>query len=278
MASFGNRQAMLDAAIAVNFVESLFPRAHAHSPCHLVGSSPPPPPPPGVSAEEDYQGLPQGPPPGLVRVTPPCPAATRLITNEQVSLFSDFNKYLHDSIDEDGCPVVVDLTCAICMDRKLRVPDAVTARSDDGQQHAAREPLVVLPCGHFMGSDCLETWLIESEFQNEAGIVRCPLCRFELVYSCGHFIPPREYIPELSGENQLPLTLPEGGRIPRTCEWCCRGNIDDAIEKLRSLLFPEVLLNDLVWPESAEVLRTSAVQFKRRIWDFWGLNVHYNRW
>ncbi|KAI0908113.1 hypothetical protein F4823DRAFT_640616 [Ustulina deusta] len=277
MTPFGNRRAALE---AVDFVESHFPNAHAHPP--TSSSRRPPQPetllsPPGIPADEYQRGRLSGAPPGLVRVCPPTFAPTRVLNNGNVSLFSDFARYLDDGLDENNHRVELDLTCVICMEHKLQVPECVRPRSQSSEE-GPLEWLATLPCGHYMGSDCLEKWLVESGLESEDGITRCPLCRLSLVYLCGHFIAPREYNPMLYRAEQVPLTLPEGGGIPRLCEICYKGNVHGAIDRLRHLLFPPIFPDDFRFRNSAEILRHTAERFTQRVWDFWGTNIHYNRW
>ncbi|KAI0553646.1 hypothetical protein F4679DRAFT_598935 [Xylaria curta] len=127
MATSGNR---LEIFAAVNFVESHFSdsqahkthswrmsnAAHSHSHPHPLPHPPPQGPPPGVPADQYFSDLPDHPPPGLVRALPTTPAPVRLITNENASLFGDFARYLDNGVDADGNPLVLDLTCPICME------------------------------------------------------------------------------------------------------------------------------------------------------------------
>ncbi|KAH8163533.1 hypothetical protein CIB48_g4707 [Xylaria polymorpha] len=281
MANFGNRSEML---AAINFVESHFPNSQApkptfpwrvhNDPPHSQPPHLPPPPPPGVLAEGFYSSVPDHPPPGLIRTDPPTPAPSRVITNETASLFGDFARYLDEGIDEDGNPVVVDLTCCICMHSKLQVSDFVTPHTC-GNAPGTVEVLAVLPCGHYFGSDCLYEWL-EYNTREEAG---CPLCRFQLVYDCGHGLEPRGYNPLGTRREQIPMTIPEGGKVPRSCEYCFEGCIDTAIDRLRRLLFPpDVIPGDLQFPNSDEILRSTSAHFKLKVWNFLILNEHYIRW
>ncbi|KAI0456535.1 hypothetical protein F5B21DRAFT_522683 [Xylaria acuta] len=280
MATFGNRVEML---AALNFVESLFPSGQAPEPTYPWGVSNPahshPPQnsrllsPPGVSADRYYSDLPDCPPPGLIRVLPATPAPLRVITNETASLFGDFARYLDDGIDEDGNPVLIDLTCCICLESKLRVSGCGAA---NGPCHGpvTFENLSVLPCGHFFGAECLYEWLLSGD-----GGASCPLCRFELAYSCGHSLEPREYNPLMFRREQIPQTVPEGGLVPRSCQHCYESCIDGTVERLRHLLFPPyVVPGDLQYSDSAEILRGTSSLFKGRILDFLVMSEHYIRW
>ncbi|KAI8944296.1 hypothetical protein F4801DRAFT_595055 [Xylaria longipes] len=281
MATFGNR---VDLLSAVNFVESHFPNGQAPKPTCPGGVSNPAhshppqhgylPPPPGVPADSSYySGLPNGPPPGLVRVSPSTPAPLHVITNDNASLFGDFARYLDHGIDDEGNPVIVDLTCGICMESKLKVSNCITA---NGSRHAGPfEDLVVMPCGHFMGGECLYQWLLSTE-----GAPSCPLCRFELRYSnCGHGLDPREYDPLRFRRESIPLTFPEGGLVPNCCEYCYEERINSTVNTLRHLLFPpDVIPGDLQYADSAELLRSTSSHFRQRVLGFLIMSEHYIRW
>ncbi|TRX97570.1 hypothetical protein FHL15_001325 [Xylaria flabelliformis] len=279
MATSGNR---LEVLAAVNFVESQFPNGQAHkshpwgvsNPAHSCPHSPPQGPPPGVSADEYFSGLPNSPPPGLVRVLPAKPAPVRLITNETASLFGDFARYIDDGVDEDGNPVVVDLTCCICMESKLSVSTCQAANNSPGNSSPFEE-LTIMPCGHFMGLDCLYNWLLTTDWRNPT----CPLCRFKLVYGCGHDLEPKEYTPLRPRREQIPLTLPEGGRVPHSCDICYEKCIKQTLSRLRSFLFPsDIVAGDLKYENSAEILRNTSALFKRRALNYLCMNEHYIRW
>ncbi|KAI0533078.1 hypothetical protein GGR58DRAFT_506753 [Xylaria digitata] len=227
----------------VRFIEGCLPNAHTEQSSTSVTL------PPGLSADQYYRDLPKGPPPGLVRVGEPTLAPTRLLTNEDVSLFSDFAHYLDTGVDENGFPVVIDLTCLICTERKLLVQASVAARSQQ-----AHERLAILPCGHFMGENCLSRWLLSTGLYNYNSCTHCPLCRFELAYECGHFILPYKYNPFMRRGKQIPITLPEGGKIPDECEICYKGNMDWAIDKSQDLLFPRGIISDLRFDSSEFLL------------------------
>ncbi|KAI3323632.1 hypothetical protein HD806DRAFT_544339 [Xylariaceae sp. AK1471] len=288
METFGNRLAVLE---AVNFVESHFPNAQAPQP---TLSSPPwrvPVPansqapqvgkllsPPGIPSDKYYGGIPDGPPPGLVRVCPPIPVVPHLITNQDVSLFGDFARYLDTGVDEDGRPVIIDLTCMICQTCKLEVPERLSAAySSHGPGNS--EWIAVMPCGHFFGSACLTRWLRMSDCEDNGKGPLCPLCRFESTYSCGHYLPAREYNHTMLRRNQVPMTLPEGGSLPYACELCYEGELEATVDSLRDLLFPRYIpQGDLRWADSAEILRETSLQFKRRVFDFLIMKEHYLRW
>ncbi|KAI0447464.1 hypothetical protein F4803DRAFT_574661 [Xylaria telfairii] len=281
MANSVNRSEVL---AAIDFVESHFPNSQApgptlprraHDPPHLQQphQKASPMSPPGVPAKEYYSSVPDHPPPGLVRIDPPSPAPFRVITNETASLFGDFARYLDNGVDEDGNPVAVDLTCSICLESKLIVSDHVTPNRI-GHAPRAFEAMAVMPCGHYFGTNCLYEWLVSSHWN-----ASCPLCRFQLLYECGHELEPREYNPLGTRRMQIPMTVPEGGKIPRSCCICYEDCIETAIDRLRSLLFPrDVVPGDLQFADSDQILRSMSAQFKNRVWNSLILNEHYIRW
>ncbi|KAI1747959.1 hypothetical protein F4782DRAFT_543170 [Xylaria castorea] len=284
MATSGNR---LEVLAAVNFVESHFPNgqalksaylggmpnsAHSHPPQHNLLLSPP-----GVPADKYHSGLPNYPPPGLVRVSPATPAPVHVITNETASLFGDFARYLDDGIDEDGNPVSIQLTCGICMESKLKVTSCLIGNGSSPPpripEDTPAEDLSILPCGHFFGANCLYEWLISAD---QGG---CPLCRYELVYACGHDMEPLEYNSSMFRREHIPLTFPEGGLVPRSCRSCYEGCINGAAERLRHLLFPpDVRPGDLQFVNSAEILRSTSSNFKSRVQSLLAMREHYIRW
>ncbi|KAI0876312.1 hypothetical protein GGS24DRAFT_514262 [Hypoxylon argillaceum] len=288
MATIGNQEAILE---TVNYLESRFPSAQAHQ--HTISMHPSRSPtptnqqspqcqapqccsPPGVAADVYQSSLPGCPPPGLVRVHPPFPTPVRVVSNANASLFSDFAPYLDTGHDEDNNPVVVDLTCLICLQRKLDVPDRVTA-SDFNHARGARESMTILPCGHFFGSGCMARWIMENEWQEI--IWHCPICRFELVYDCGHEIEPLEYDPDCRRARQVPMTLPEGGEIPHSCNECVDDEIDESIERLRRLLFPRYIVpGDYRERQSAEIMRHVSLEFRHQVWNFTMMRDEFNRW
>jgi hypothetical protein len=285
MATFGNRLAVLE---AVGFVENHFPIAWAPRPTSSGVPAPANPPaphvgtflsPPGIAADTYYGGIPDGPPPGLVRVTPPIPAISRLITNEDVSLFGDFARYLDTRVDEDGRLVVIDLTCMICQTCKLDVGSSRVSGAPSTPEVGDNERIAVLPCGHCFGSRCLTRWLRMSDLEeNDMGPL-CPLCRFEMTYSCHHYLPAREYSPALVRASHVPLTIPEGGAVPYSCQFCYEVEVEATVDSLRDLLFPRYIPpGDLRWADSAETLRETSILFKQSVFDFLVMREHYLRW
>jgi len=277
MPASGSRQ---EALIATLIVESLFPSTQ--------GQQIPPADklqapqvgdrrlhPPGTMDEGSYSGIPVGPPPGLIRVGPTLPAIPRLVTDQDVSLFGDFAQCLDTGADENGEYVKLDLTCTICLTSKLEVPEYV--RAHDRSDSEEVEGLTVLPCGHFFGSWCLEKWL--RRVDRRENYPHCPLCRFELVYRCGHYLPPRVYDTSEKRKQQIPLTLPEHGAIPARCGMCFELEIENAVDTFCTLLFPpHVPEGDLMFSQSRELLEEASIQFRGTIESLYTMRDLYVHW
>ncbi|KAI0200340.1 hypothetical protein F4808DRAFT_460933 [Astrocystis sublimbata] len=230
--------------------------------------------PPGVSADEYFQNHPDGPPPGLVRTYPATPAPYRLYNNTNTAIFSDFAPYLDYKVDENGVPLLIDLTCSICMTSKLRAPGCCMA-IDPGDLHngVEWEDIAVLPCGHYFGDDCVLQWFHVNEN------FTCPVCRYETVYSCEHIMKPRVYNPEYPRHQSIPVTIPEGGLVPTLCQECYEEEIILQVRELRRLLFPdEIVPGDLQYSDSVEVLRDLSQQFKEKVLSYVDANHHWIRW
>ncbi|KAM7201047.1 hypothetical protein V8F20_005056 [Naviculisporaceae sp. PSN 640] len=81
----------------------------------------------------------------------------------------------------------------------------------------------VFPCGHMMCHNCILTNMEQA--RSDLG-GRCPVCRTSCVDkddSCGHKIHYHLATAEAKTDDwisKIPLTIPEGGRIPRYC-WAC---------------------------------------------------------
>ncbi|KAI0516848.1 hypothetical protein F5B22DRAFT_606775 [Xylaria bambusicola] len=278
MSSFSHEQV----EEAVQFVESDFSNRQVHS---TTGENTnlDLQPPPGLSPEEYEQSLVQGPPPGLVRVSTPTPTPIRLLTNEDVFLFGDFARYLGEegNIDDEGFCVKLDLKCGICFDHRLWVSNA-TSPDDHFNSTELFEGLGVLPCGHVFGASCLTKWLMASAqegFTNEEGVVSCPVCRYSLVYECGHYLPPIEYNPNIDRRNTVPPTIPEGGFVPFYCEECAEGMVNEHIDKMRRFLFGPCNPGDLRFHNSAEIMRQTSREFReftRRKWR--EMRIQHNMW
>ncbi|KAK7927149.1 hypothetical protein PG985_004147 [Apiospora marii] len=132
------------------------------------------------------------------------------------SQFRDVAPYIDSGLDPlTGEPVLLDLECPCCH-FLLDVPARV---SPNNFPDAPLEPFSVLPCGHMIGSHCLDRWMRD---QDDDGLdPTCPLCRFRLLYrQCRCTVRVREYNWLLPRAQQLPLTLPEGGRVDANCGPC----------------------------------------------------------
>ncbi|KAI0103170.1 hypothetical protein GGR51DRAFT_256989 [Nemania sp. FL0031] len=280
MAEFGDRARISEIVdhLETAFYQVPWPRQSSSSlPPWCIPTPPYNPPPPGIPADTYHSRVPAGPPPGLVRALPPSLAPTHLITNNEASLFSDFACYLDRGVDENGYPVIVDLTCAICLDRKLVVPSCVTSPNQTFESDNF-EWLTVLPCGHFFGSKCLESWIEEAQWDHNA-VVPCPLCRFKLAYACGHPLLPREYNPLWTRNAQMPMTFPEGGDIPRVCEECFELELDERIEGVQAMIFPlEVPHGDFRRPDLGNLIRETSAKFRQAVWNFTSVRRHFNYW
>ncbi|KAK8090825.1 RING/U-box [Apiospora phragmitis] len=127
--------------------------------------------------------------------------------------FRDISPYIDTGLDPaSGQPVLLDLECP-CYHYHLDVPRRV---SPNDFPDAPLEPLAVLPCGHMLGAHCLDRWM--RDLDDEGKEPDCPLCRFKLTYrKCGCLLRVREYNWLLPREQQIPLTLPEGGRVDLNC-------------------------------------------------------------
>ncbi|KAK8080566.1 RING/U-box [Apiospora hydei] len=139
---------------------------------------------------------------------------TRIISHE--AKFHEIAPYLDTGLDPvSGQPVLIDLECGVC-GHHLDVPRRV---SPNDYPDAPLEPLCVLPCGHMMGTHCLDHWIRRADEAWQAPT--CPLCRFKLRYTkCKCQMRFREFSPLLPREQQVPLTIPEGGRVDAYCGPC----------------------------------------------------------
>lgn len=222
------------------------------------------PSPPGVDMDSTYHhGVPTGPPPGLIRTMSGVCLPPRILTDEDVTLFADIAPYLDCSVDADGRRVCIDITCMICQMCKLVVSDNSMAPHVKVESESW-ETMMVMPCGHFFGSECLMHWLCISEKP------LCPLCRLELVYEyCGHRIPPRQYDPGQARVCSVPMTWNEGGAFPSLCCECVETKVDEAVCKLQRMLFPLYCPEgDLRFRDSMDELAESSMEFRRVVLDF----------
>ncbi|KAI2635959.1 hypothetical protein GGS21DRAFT_542845 [Xylaria nigripes] len=260
--------------VIVDSIESRFfsdiPRQTESEP-----SEPGTPPPPGIPAHIYHGTIPKSPPPGLVRVYSPTITPTRIIGNDQATLFGDFASYIEAGVDENGSPVIFNLICTICQSRKLIARRET--RTPSPYDLAEYEGLSVLPCGHYFGSECIAAWMHTCMSLNSEP--SCPLCRFQLVYSCGHDLDPRDLDPTRGRREQIPLTFPEGGTIPMCCEFCLEEQIWLMHSALQKLLFPRDLpYEDIVSGDWIAALRSELSYLEDSVWYIWGLRKLYNRW
>ncbi|KAI0842806.1 hypothetical protein F5Y06DRAFT_291802 [Hypoxylon sp. FL0890] len=204
--------------------------------------------PPGISEGYYNENLHVNhPPPGLVRVTTPIVIShreyrrvrrgpTRVIDQYDVSLFSNIVEYFDTGLDVHGNHIVINIPCPICGDSWLEVPPAVTPRLHP-EETPSREPMAILPCGHFFGARCLDRWIRTR--QTEQLVPDCPLCRFPLVYEeCGHPLQIRHYDARFPRRGLLPLTLPEGGVVPYHCQGCRVEWVQFLANRLAETLYP----------------------------------------
>uniref|UniRef100_L7J9E8 RING-type domain-containing protein n=1 Tax=Pyricularia oryzae (strain P131) TaxID=1143193 RepID=L7J9E8_PYRO1 len=101
----------------------------------------------------------------------------------------------------------------------------------DSSTAGETETATVLPCGHMFGKDCLALW----RTANKGGF-SCPTCRSTLIFSsCKHAIPGLV----VGKTADVPLTSPEGGRIPTYCNDCRLSKIRDGCVELARLIYDD---------------------------------------
>lgn len=99
------------------------------------------------------------------------------------------------------------IECTLCKEKQL-------AYAGQGFKKAEHEYPCLLPCGHFFGHHCLQTWLKDND--------TCPSCRFLLRHpGCNHTISGFQ-VRHWNYKGKIPKLLEEGGRIHDDC-WPCRG-------------------------------------------------------
>ncbi|KAI1266825.1 hypothetical protein F5Y18DRAFT_425375 [Xylariaceae sp. FL1019] len=282
MAAFGGPWVPIDEKVA--FIESLLPRYRyvpgspgiSSFPGRRSSRVPPRLSPPGIAEQAYFASLITSPPPGLVRVSPPVYAFPRYITSEDVSLFSEFASYLDTGVDEAGRSVALDLTCLICQENYLEVPESVACH----RPVDCVEGLAVLPCGHFFGSDCLYRWLkMTFEGEDDAADPCCPLCRFKMLYRCDHLIQAKEYEPYWERARQIPLTIPEGGRVPEQCDDCYRDACGDIMAQLKEVIVPPFIDDFHLLEIDTNTLQDIAFRLGREVKDLqWIIRTHILRW
>ncbi|KAI8965289.1 hypothetical protein F5Y11DRAFT_344731 [Daldinia sp. FL1419] len=201
---------------------------------------------PGVT-DDIYNAVRNTPPPGLVRVSTPRPISLReyrhvrsgrrrVLTNADVSIFSDFAQYIERKYDLYGNYIDINLTCSISGNRLKVLVEHLYERLEPGS--AVPEPLAVLPCGHFFGYFSITDWI---NTRLDDGLTPdCPLCRSPLIYdACNHYIEIRAYDPRWKRRGQLPLTFPEGGFVPDYCLGCTTHNVHALGVVIAQQLYPE---------------------------------------
>jgi hypothetical protein len=101
------------------------------------------------------------------------------------------------------------LLCQVCHVSRFQMRGSEEETLDD-------TTFSIMPCGHALGSVCLQHWLTKSD--------RCPICRYQLVYpTCGHRIQPRPITEEAT--HMLPPTLPDNGSVPDLCSLCLKAKL-----------------------------------------------------
>jgi hypothetical protein len=156
------------------------------------------------------------------------------------------------AIRQSSGKVDVELSCAICWVSLNYHSEVASDRSscpcltDGGGEHA-----VILPCGHVIGNKCLNKMTATSEH----GVQRCPLCRFDMSYRCGHRITRQYCAPDLTSVAEasligargplidsilsVPATIPEGAELPGRCFGCAFQDFhDEEWPKHRKILSP----------------------------------------
>ncbi|CAJ2514104.1 Uu.00g022230.m01.CDS01 [Anthostomella pinea] len=134
----------------------------------------------------------------------------RHVTDADIGYWPDLAKYItayapYTPKPENWTPVHISLECLVCRSGQLKLPSWVT---DPDKMTESSEELCVLPCGHFLGFDCMQMCVAQSEADGRTP--SCPKCRLELTYTkCKHEIPLRA-VPELDADprnvvqNQVP--------------------------------------------------------------------------
>ncbi|KAI6261824.1 hypothetical protein MCOR19_001908 [Pyricularia oryzae] len=118
--------------------------------------------------------------------------------------------------------------CGICKVSNLEIHELGRSNSSTAGE---TETATVLPCGHMFGKDCLALW----RTANKGGF-SCPTCRSTLVFSsCKHAIPGLV----VGKTADVPLTSPEGGRIPTYCNDCRLSKIRDGCVELARLIYDD---------------------------------------
>ena len=109
--------------------------------------------------------------------------------------------------------MVLDIICSIC-----RVTQLVFSAAAMGPAREHQSNVGITPCGHMFCWDCLRDYKHQQDEDDE--VERCPLCRFEFMRACGHIAEVVQLDPARPLGDQVPPTLPEGGRIQPRCDEC----------------------------------------------------------
>ncbi|KAI6372876.1 hypothetical protein MCOR25_003613 [Pyricularia grisea] len=119
--------------------------------------------------------------------------------------------------------------CGICKASNLEIREL--GQFDGSTTGEETEKAMVLPCGHMFGKDCLASW--RSANQDSFS---CPTCRSSLVFnSCKHTVPGLI----LGTAVDVPLTIPEGGRIPTYCNDCRLSKIQNGCLELARVIYDD---------------------------------------
>lgn len=195
------------------------------------------------------------------------------------SHFRDVAKYFSvdaPTRDEQGDEISIELPCLIC-GSLLEMPEPLMPIHYPDLETV---PLVVLPCGHMFCANCVQQHLqykdvlIEEHRHDrtawETTCRDCPLCRFPLEYKCcPHDMKLRAYNVKYPREEQLPKTIPEGGKVPETCRACASGWARGEIHDFCRVIFPDVggeiyIRPDDVGPVQVDEMREHFVSI---LWD-----------
>lgn len=230
--------------------------------------------PPGVSAG-CYTGFVDSPPPGLVRANPPEPTTyavyrsarmghPRVLNNDNAAMFHHIAKFFKTGYDLNGSHILLDLHCNICCTNQIEVPSKLCVnRSPDDTE--LLEEMMVLPCGHIFGADCMNEWIHTR--RDEDTFPDCPMCRFPLFYpECAHEIRLRAYNPNFPREVQVPLTIPEGGVVPQYCPACRLEFAQYSIEKVLDAVYPRTVPVDL-FRDASRCGPDDFAEFRARLRD-----------
>lgn len=196
--------------------------------------------------------------------TPPVPSPVSsllfVLTDNEVSVFSDLAPFLRNKQTEDTSrPVYIDLTCRICLDSKLEMPAQFSQPSATGNT----EPFTVIPCGHIFGHNCLLKYVNDKIWNN--GAPTCPICRFSFRYSeWRHQIPIRSYDAWLKRRGQLPLTAAEGGRAHPSCFSCSRDAFESELDIIEDMIYPVEAANSYIDPMNNGLVVVSRLRQEMR--------------